>query len=141
MVWLFLGIGLIAIAGAVLLLVRSYRKRPQTEQRHSRIFKHRARTARKRALGKLADLEADFEAGRIDSRQAHRQLSAEIRGFAHEMTGVRVENMTLSEVRKLNDPHISALMELCYTSEFSPGAEADTKADIARGKELIETWR
>lgn len=140
--WLLIGIALLLLAFAIGLLIRSYGKNRQPEEGKERTpRRRRAWTARKRSLQNLESLEADLAAGRIDNRQAHLQLSREIRRFAHTMTGVHVENMTLSEIRKLNDPHLTGLMELCYASEFSPSGGTDAAKDIAKSKELISTWR
>lgn len=140
--WLLIGIALLLFAFVIVLLICAYGKNRQTaEEREHAPHRRRAWTARKRSLQNLESLEADLAAGRINSRQAHLQLSGEIRRFAHTMTGVHVENMTLSEVRKLNDPHLTGLMELCYASEFSPSGGTDAAKDIAKSKELIRTWR
>lgn len=91
-------------------------------------------------LNELCKTETDFINQRISLRSAYQKMSRIIRGFVHEMTGLRVNYFTLEDIRSL---HISALEELIeeyYGPEFSKYSSADVTASINKTKRIIEGW-
>lgn len=89
---------------------------------------------------KLAQLEADYEKGAVSERKAYQKLSALVRSFAHEMTGIKVSNYTLSELKQAGMPQLTALIEECYVPEFAPGNEGRAQEAMKKARKVIAEW-
>lgn len=113
------------------------KKTPQPEPVNPR---SRAMELKRRYDRKLAQLEADCEKGAISERKAYQKLSALVRSFAHEMTGIKVSNYTLQELRQAGMPQLTALIEECYVPEFAPGNEGQAKEAIKKARKVIAEW-
>ena len=88
----------------------------------------------------LLELEEDVGNGTISERKAYQKLSALVRRFAHEMTGIKVSNYTLQELRQAGMPQLTALIEECYAPEFAPGNEGQVQEAIKKARKVIGEW-
>ncbi len=79
----------------------------------------------------------------ITKRDGYQELSAVIRGFVHEATGINVENLTKAEVKALGIRKLDQLMEEYYVPEFAEDEKAREKdlllsCNTAMG--VIKAW-
>ena len=91
-------------------------------------------------LYQLDCLAAEFSSGRRTVRAAYQEMSLLIRNYVHEMTGIRVQDCTLSEIRSLGMPNLEILVESYYEPEFAKFTRADIRNSFARTRRVIETW-
>lgn len=80
---------------------------------------------------------------RIDKREGYQQLSAIIRSFIHEATGINVENYTKKEIKALGMRKLDVLMEEYYVPEFAEEEKAEKKdlsASCNTAIGVIRSW-
>ena len=61
--------------------------------------------------------------------------------FVFEVTGIKVQHYTLTEIRRVNIPQLTNLVREYYEPEFARETRADVRASIFRTRSLIESWR
>lgn len=91
-------------------------------------------------LRELFDVEGALGREDISVREAFQRLSAIIRGFVYEVTGIRVQNYTLYEIRQLNIKRLTKLIEEYYTPEFARTTRMKGFASIERTRGVISRW-
>lgn len=91
-------------------------------------------------LRELYKAETDFVNRQISMRNTYQKMSRIIRGFVHEMTGLRVNYFTLQDIRSLGIPALEELIEEYYGPEFAKYSSADVTASINKTKRIIEGW-
>ena len=143
LIWLLLGLVFIA---AVIFLQIYFRKKfgdALKRPKKIKIRKPKPKTMqeiRMNYLGKLGGIEADLRSGKISIRQAYQNMSSCIRGFIFEATGIPVEKYTLSEIRKVNIPALTQLVEEYYEPEFARFTYADVNQSIYKTRKVLELW-
>ena len=94
-------------------------------------------------ISKVHDIQVAYSAGRLDKRDGYQRLSAEIRGFVHEATGINVENYTIKEVKAMGIRKLDELMEEYYVPEFAEDEKAKDK-DLVKSCQaamgVIKSW-
>ena len=142
-IWLILGILFVA---AVLFLQRFFRKKfgdKLKRPKKIKIKKPKPKTMqeiRSNYLGKLGAIEGRLRGGQISIRQAYQEMSVCIRGFIFEATGIPVEKYTLSEIRKVNIPALTQLVEEYYEPEFARFTYADVNQSLYKTRKVLELW-
>jgi hypothetical protein len=142
-IWLILGILFVA---AVLFLQIFFRKKfgdKLKRPKKIKIKKPKPKTMqeiRSNYLGKLGAIEGKLRGGQISIRQAYQEMSACIRGFIFEATGIPVEKYTLSEIRKVNIPALTQLVEEYYEPEFARFTYADVNQSLYKTRKVLELW-
>ena len=96
---------------------------------------------KKKYIGELLYIESDLKQNRITVRQAYQRISMTIRMFVFEVTGIKVQKYTLSEIRKVNIPQLTNLVREYYEPEFARETRADIRASLLKTRRLIEAWR
>ncbi len=94
-------------------------------------------------MGKVQALLTSYNQNRIDKREGYQQLSALIREFVHEVTGINVENLTIREVRAYGIKKLDTLMEEYYVPEFAEDEKAKDKdfaQSCSRAMGVIKAW-
>ena len=86
-------------------------------------------------------IEEDIGKGSIDSRKAYRELSSVIRLFVFDMTGIKVQNYTLTEISILKIKPLTTLVAEYYSPEFEKGEKGDIKNSIQKTRGVIQRWR
>ncbi len=84
-----------------------------------------------------------YSHGTVTKRDGYQKLSAIIRSFVHEVTGINVENFTVKEVKALGIRNLDTLMEEYYVPEFAEdekAAEKDFAASCNVAMGVIRTW-
>ena len=70
-------------------------------------------------LADLLKLETEVREGGIHARETYQRLSLLIRSFVFEMTGIRVQEYTLQDIRRLRLPVLTELVQEYYVPEFA----------------------
>lgn len=91
-------------------------------------------------LLKIDNLSTDFNAKKVNNRQAYQNLSSLIRNFIYETTNIKVQNYTLSDIEKINMPILFELVSEYYDPEFSQISKGSITASIEKTRKVIEKW-
>ncbi len=91
-------------------------------------------------LKRLDNLRKKLELNRITTRVAYQGLSTLIRYFIYEVTDIKVQNYTLSEIEKLNMPFLTELIQEYYAPEFAKQSIGDIKQAIEKTRKVVEKW-
>ncbi len=92
---------------------------------------------------RIQDLQMKYAQGAVTKRDGYQKLSIIIRGFVHEATGINVESLTASEVKKLGIRNLDKLMEEYYVPEFAEdykSIEKDLSKSCNTAMGVIRTW-
>lgn len=139
---------LVLIAAAVIcLLVLWARKEKPAKKKPSKELQPATVNPRSRAMDlkrkydrELVRLAEAYEKQRLTERESYQELSRLVRDFAHEMTGVKVQNYTLQELQSVGMPQLTALIDECYAPEFAEGNRGDAMASIKKARKVISEW-
>lgn len=91
-------------------------------------------------LKRLDNLRKKLELNKITIRVAYQGLSTLIRYFIYEVTDIKVQNYTLSEIEKLNMPFLTELIQEYYAPEFAKQSIGDIKQSIEKTRKVVEKW-
>ncbi len=91
-------------------------------------------------LQKLDYLERGIMAGSMSKRVSYQQVSGLIRDFVYDATGIKVQNYSLREIRKVGIPGLTALVQEYYEPEFARQSMADIRGSLFRTRKAIELW-
>lgn len=91
-------------------------------------------------LKKLLALENKLDKNEIQIRKAYQNLSSIIRYFVHAVTGIKVQNCTLEDIKELNMPKLYDLIKEYYRPEFAEKSLGDIKASIEKTRKVIKKW-
>ncbi len=141
-------LGIVAVSLLIWLVVMLLKFRKLSEMgkpRYRRVVMN-PEMLRRMKLEYTARIQALFEGynrGDITKRDGYQRLSAIIRSFVHEVTGINVENFTVKEVRALGIKKLDILMEEYYVPEFAEeekaiGKDFAASCNVAMG--VIKTW-
>ena len=92
-------------------------------------------------LNKVDKLYNDVNNNKIDNRKAYQTLSKLIRNYIYETTNIKVQNYTLSEIKKLNMPILYELVNEYYDPEFSKKSVGNIINSIHKTRSVIERWK
>ena len=96
---------------------------------------------KKKYIGELLYIEYDLRDRKITVRQAYQKMSTCIRGFVRDVTGIKVDKYTLTEIKKIRIPLLTELVREYYEPEFALESRADVISSIRRTRSVIEGWR
>lgn len=88
----------------------------------------------------LMDIERDYIAGGINEREAFQELSKAIRHFVYDVSGIQVQNYTLTEIGKAKLPGLYELISECYVPEFSEESKGNVRDAINKARKVIAQW-
>ncbi len=145
--WPVIVLGIIILGIIAALLVMKFYN-PEKKRVHGKTEKtgERQKVVDKNAVkaeycSRLNALKRDFENNKLSIRRAYQRLSALVRGFVFEMTGVKVHNYTLREIKTVNMPELETLITEFYSPEFAVKSEGDVYAAIEKTRRVIEEWK
>lgn len=95
--------------------------------------------AKNEYLAKIYQVQQMFCAGQMDARTAHQELSAIVRMFVYDLTGIEAQNFSLNELKARNIS-ISHLIEEFYAPEFALRNEKETLSSIEDARRVILSW-
>ena len=83
------------------------------------------------------------DAGEIDSRRAHQDLSVALRQFVHEASGISAPTMTLSDLGHSRNPSLGPVTEVVrgiYPVEFGPERETSVYQAASYARGVVAGW-
>lgn len=83
----------------------------------------------------------DLNNKKISERRAFQSLSRLIRNFVYEVTNIKVQFYTLEDIKKINMPILSRLVEEYYNPEFERTSKGNVLESIDKTKKVIENWK
>lgn len=86
-------------------------------------------------------LIVDLNTNKISERIAYQSLSRLIRNFIYEVTNIKVQYYTLEDIKKINIPILSKLVEEYYKPEFERVSKGNILESIDKTKKVIENWK
>ena len=86
-------------------------------------------------------LIVDLNTNKISERIAYQSLSRLIRNFIYEVTNIKVQYYTLEDIKKINMPILSKLVEEYYKQEFERVSKGNILESIDKTKKVIENWK
>ena len=92
-------------------------------------------------LNKIDTLLSDVNNNKIDNRKAYQTLSKIIRNYIYETTNIKVQNYTLSEIKKINMPILYELVSEYYDPEFSKISTGNIVSSIHKTRSVIDRWK
>ena len=130
------------IALITVILIRKRMKAPvKVKKEEIPVFRLKSKeSAQKEYLAKIAVVEQQYNSGAMDARAAHQELSAIVRMFVHDLTGINAQNFSLNELKAHNIYQISSLIENFYAPEFAERSEKETAQSIQEAREVILRW-
>ena len=81
-----------------------------------------------------------YNAGELSDKDAYQRLSSVIRHFVYDMTGIKVQNYTLSEIASVNIPQLYYLIDECYEPEFSTEVKRNILETCEKARKVIVEW-
>lgn len=91
-------------------------------------------------IKKLQELEQKLNTNKIGTRIAYQSTSSIIRHFVCEVTNIKVQNYTLTEIANLEIPELYELVKEYYIPEFAVQSLGDIKESIKKTRKVIEKW-
>lgn len=141
--WLFLVLAIvIAAVGIVALIHVLTRPRPLASQPQADPAAVIAQL-RSEYLAMIDDLERRAQAGDVDPRRAHAELSRLMRAFVNEHSGLEAPVMTLKDLVALgvHPALLDALDRFTYPSVFRREAPLDPALGAQAARLVVELWR
>lgn len=96
---------------------------------------------KRKYMAELSKIENEFANNRLSLRQVYQKMSICIRKFVYEVTGVKVQNYTLHDIKKLNMPMLEQLISEYYAPEFAKRANVNVAESLQKTKRVIEAWK
>ena len=143
-VWPIVVAGCIAAVAILFFLILKYIRFRKIKKNTPKIVVRPAldiNAIKRKYLTELAGIDRDFNMGKEDIRGAYQRMSQCIRQFVHAVTGIRVQNYTLQDIKRLNMPMLYALVAEYYAPEFARKSEGDVRNSLDKTRSLIERWR
>ena len=144
---IFIALGILAVLAIVLLALFflkqrvNWKKKEKIKKEKPVVFKPRNKLAIKEDyLARIAKVEKNYNEKKIDVRNAHQELSAIVRMFVFEMTGIQAQNLSLMELKEQKVESISGLIEEFYAPEFAERSEKETMDSIKDARTVVQSW-
>ncbi|KUI25907.1 hypothetical protein AU196_08135 [Mycobacterium sp. IS-1742] len=99
-----------------------------------------ARLLRRRYAGRIADITADHQAGRMSAAEACAAISRTLRSFLHQATGVRAQYMQIDALAASSVGAAAPVLADLSEARFTDAPHADVGQLGARAQELVRTW-
>ena len=141
-------LGIIAaalLAYLVVILVKMRRMNEQVRPKYHKIHMSPEvlRRMKLEYTARIQTILRGYSDGSVSKRDGYQRLSAIIRSFVHEVTGINVENFTVREVRAMGIRKLDILMEEYYVPEFAEDEKAigkDFVASCNTAMGVIKAW-
>lgn len=132
---------LILIAALVIILaIKKHRKPENKVIEVKQVEGNRLESYKAKYIAVLDAILEKYSRGEITERAAYQELSKAIRHFVHAVTGIKVQNYTLSEIGKINLPNLYYLIAECYVPEFDENGTGDVSSTVYKARKVIEEW-
>ncbi len=147
---LFISILLCIILIAIGVFVLIYARKKKKRETPGSVMKEKPKSVKhivpadevKQKYNKLIDeLEKCHRNEKISTRKAYQELSIVLRKFVNELTGVKVHNYTLTEIKKIDMAQLADVIEECYSPEFSADSVGDLYDTMKKARNVIQKWK
>lgn len=138
--WLWLGIGLVAVVAVYYLLSWAFTREREDEPEPETEEIVDLEAARSDAFARVDDIERRVGAGELDDRAAYERLSATVREFVAEATGVPADHMTLADLSHTQLHGTTRTVAQLYPGIFAPDARRDVGAATRDARAVISGW-
>lgn len=91
-------------------------------------------------IWRLTELRKALKRGGLTPRLCYQRLSVLLREFAKAYGGIETTTKTLTEIKSLQIPELTALIEEYYEPEFAPDTVGDADKAIERTIKVIQEW-
>ncbi|MET4003731.1 hypothetical protein ABIB48_002466 [Arthrobacter sp. UYCu511] len=140
--WPLLGVALLILCAAAVAWIWVATKPPGTIGVPNFVPPRHPQGVKAKYLALIDGLQNQHDAGHLATRAAHSELSLAVRTFVHEMTGLRTQRMTLTELREHRLPLAEEAVELFYPGEFSRTGGDRLVSDSAQAaRNVVREWR
>ncbi len=144
-IWSFLGwVLILAVLGwGVVVWYRTRRVRPGPAPRAVPVHPGwRLARAKHVTIDQIDRIVWDVEQGRVDSRTAHRQLSAIVRTFIDEVSNAGTSRMTLSDIgsRGPGLGPVAHVVHQLYPGEFGTDPTRPVRPAAEAAKAVVAQW-
>lgn len=145
--WLALAFGIILaiILAAVLVMLLTRPKKivdADAADEHPRLAAEVIAQLRAEYLAEIDRIQGDHAAGRLSGRDANRQLSATVRRFVNEYSGLEAPVLALADLRRagVHPALVDALERHYYPSVFRRDHVVDPAAGAEAARRVVQTW-
>lgn len=143
--WPIILLGLVIIGIVVVLIILKLNVRPKKRTAPKTANPQPIKSVdvnalRMQYLKQLDDVEQAFRNQKLSIRKAYQNMSAIVRKFVQERTGIKANSYTLEDIKKLNMPQLEALIGEFYSPEFSVKSEGDVFEALEKSRRIIEEW-
>ena len=129
-----------AVLVAVKLIQRRLNGQMKPKEKVKVIKVRHPEVIRKDYLARIDKIEQDYTSGKTNVRITHQELSACVRLFVHEMTGINVHTFSLNELKAHGIDKLSGLIEQFYAPEFDLRTDKETMDSIRDAREVVTSW-
>jgi len=141
LLWLPLPLFLVLLALWILLsrriARRTLRRRPQPAQAQAPVVWTPPADPTGAARGRIDDVERRVEAGELDVRDAHLELSGIVREWAWATSHLDARTMTLAELRSAGLWRVADAVAGWYPMAFAPEEVSHARRAIAEAREVV----
>ena len=95
---------------------------------------------RRKALGRIADVELRVKAGFISPRDAHIELSGILRELAFYTTRFDARTMTLTDLRRAGLTRLADTIASFYPVSFAPAEAIEAQPAIDAARTAVSQW-
>lgn len=138
--WLWLGIALVALVAVYYLLAWAFTRERGDEPEPEAAAEVDLEAARVDAFARVDEIERLVASGQLDDRAAYERLSATVREFVAEATGVPADHMTLADLSRTQLHGTTRTVAQLYPGIFAPDARRDVGAATRDARAVISGW-
>ena len=143
--WLVLAAALVALAAVLWFVVRKrfprrIHEKTKREKQPEPPAAEGLEGLKTEYLQRMKVTSMRLSVGRLSLRDAYQTMSADLREFVEKACGVRVREMTLSEIRALGIRPLTELVQNYYEPEFALQSEANAKRSFEMTCNVIRRW-
>ncbi len=140
--WLIIIFVLVALVPPVILLISYINKKRKNKlpEEITPVKSLNLNEIKQKYTGMLVEIIEKYNAGKLSDRHAYQQLSKVIRHFVYDVTGIKVQNYSLSEIKAVNIPMLYYLVDECYEPEFSEQSKGNIVETCEKARQVIAGW-
>ncbi|WP_185714883.1 hypothetical protein [Gulosibacter macacae] len=140
--WFLLGLALVALIAAYYLVVAVlHRQRFETAPPPAPEPPVDLAALNAAAVSEVSEVEALAHSGELGGRAAHERLSAIVRGYVAEATGIPADRMTLADLERSPLRGTTLAVARFYPAVFAADAPNDLDASLRAAREVLAGWR
>lgn len=144
-IWPIIVIGAILAGYLIYLLIRKQMRSGKQKNAREKIVVKQHTSAdikliKANYISELEKIKSDLCNNQLTTRDAYQQMSMCIRRFVYDVTGIKVQNYTLEDIRQLNITVLEELIMEYYIPEFATESIGNSIESIEKTKRAIEKW-